>query len=436
MSSVRTPDASATLSDWLQYLESIHATAIDMGLDRVRQVAARMELELSAVKFVVGGTNGKGSTCAMLEAILLAAGYKVGLYTSPHLIDFNERARINGQIATDEALIAQFQAVEAARGDVSLTYFEFTTLAILRLFSQSRLDAVVLEVGLGGRLDAVNIVDADCAIVTSVDLDHTDWLGDTREKIGFEKAHIYRAGRPAICSDPMPPQSLLDYVGEIGADLWLFGRDYNYSGDRQQWAYGGREQRRNSLAYPALRGANQLLNASAALAALESIRDRLPVPQQAVRLGLLQASLPGRFQILPGQPAVILDVAHNPHAAAVLAQNLDNMGFHPYTHAVFGMLNDKDLAGVVAKLGTRIDYWYCAGLPGPRGTSGEDLAGRVAAALPPVPAGGESPGITAYADPAQAFAAARERAGENDRIVVFGSFLTVASVLQALGRKA
>ncbi|MGE8688500.1 MAG: bifunctional tetrahydrofolate synthase/dihydrofolate synthase [Achromobacter sp.] len=436
MSSVRTPDASATLSDWLQYLESIHATAIDMGLDRVRQVAARMELELSAVKFVVGGTNGKGSTCAMLEAILLAAGYKVGLYTSPHLIDFNERARINGQIATDEALIAQFQAVEAARGDVSLTYFEFTTLAILRLFSQSRLDAVVLEVGLGGRLDAVNIVDADCAIVTSVDLDHTDWLGDTREKIGFEKAHIYRAGRPAICSDPVPPQSLLDYVAEIGADLWLFGRDYNYSGDRQQWAYGGREQRRNSLAYPALRGANQLLNASAALAALESIRDRLPVPQQAVRLGLLQASLPGRFQILPGQPAVILDVAHNPHAAAVLAQNLDNMGFHPYTHAVFGMLNDKDLAGVVAKLGTRIDYWYCAGLPGARGTAGEDLAAQVAAALPPVPAGGESPGITAYADPAQAFAAARERAGENDRIVVFGSFLTVASVLQALGRKA
>ena len=436
MSSARTPDVSATLSDWLQYLESIHATAIDMGLDRVREVAGRLGLELSGVKFVVGGTNGKGSTCAMLEAILLAAGYKVGLYTSPHLINFNERARINGQIATDEALIAQFQAVEAARGDVSLTYFEFTTLAILRLFSQSKLDAVVLEVGLGGRLDAVNIVDADCSIVTSVDLDHTDWLGDTREKIGFEKAHIYRSGRPAICSDPMPPQSLLDHVQEIGADLWLFGRDFNYSGDRQQWAYGGREQRRNSLAYPALRGANQLLNASAALAALESVRDRLPVPQQAVRLGLLQASLPGRFQILPGQPAVILDVAHNPHAAAVLAQNLDNMGFHPYTYAVFGMLNDKDLAGVLAKLGTRIDHWFCAGLPGPRGGSGERLAERVAAGLPAAPAGAEAPGVSAYPDPAQAFAAARERAGENDRIVVFGSFLTVASVLQSLGRKA
>lgn len=436
MSSALKPAAGATLSDWLQYLESIHATAIDMGLERVREVAARMSLELPGVKFVVGGTNGKGSTCSMLESILLAAGYKVGLYTSPHLIDFNERARVNGQIASDEALIEQFIAVEAARGETSLTYFEFTTLAILRLFSQSRLDAVVLEVGLGGRLDAVNIIDADCAVVTSVDLDHIEYLGDTREKIGFEKAHIYRAGRPAICADPVPPQSLLDYVEQIGADLWLFSRDYNYSGDRQQWAYGGREQRRSALAYPALRGANQLLNASAALAALESVRDRLPVPQQAVRLGLLQASLPGRFQILPGQPTVILDVAHNPHAAAVLAQNLDNMGFHPYTYAVFGMLNDKDLAGVLAKLGTRIDHWFCAGLPGPRGGSGEHLAERVAASLPAAPAGAEAPGVSAYPDPAQAFAAARERAGENDRIVVFGSFLTVASVLQSLGRKA
>lgn len=436
MPSALKPAAGASLSDWLQYLESIHTVAIDMGLERVREVAARMNLELPGVKFVVGGTNGKGSTCAMLEAILLAAGYKVGLYTSPHLIDFNERARVNGQIASDEALIEQFTAVEAARGDTSLTYFEFTTLAILRLFSQSRLDAVVLEVGLGGRLDAVNIVDADCAVVTSVDLDHIDYLGDTREKIGFEKAHIYRPGRPAVCADPVPPQSLLDHVEQIGADLWLFGRDYNYSGDRQQWAYGGREQRRSALAYPALRGANQLLNASAALAALESVRDRLPVPQQAVRQGLLQASLPGRFQILPGQPTVILDVAHNPHAAAVLAQNLDNMGFHPYTYAVFGMLNDKDLAGVLAKLGTRVDHWFCAGLPGPRGGTGERLAEQVAAALPAAPAGAEAPGVSAYADPAQAFAAARERAGENDRIVVFGSFLTVASVLQSLGRKA
>jgi len=433
-------DASSTLAAWLAYLEALHPKTIELGLDRVRAVAERLGLSLDCVKIVVGGTNGKGSTCAMLEAILLAAGYRVGLYTSPHLIDFNERARVNGEIASDAALVEQFVAVEAARGDTSLTYFEFSTLAILRLFAGARLDAVVLEVGLGGRLDAVNLVDADCAIVTSVDLDHTDWLGDTREKIGFEKAHIYRAGRPAICADPVPPQSLLDHAAAIGADLWLFGRDYNYSGDRQQWNYGGREQRRGALAYPALRGANQLLNASAALAALEALRERIPVPQQAVRLGLSQATLPGRFQILPGQPTVILDVGHNPHAAAVLAQNLDNMGFHPYTFAVFGMLNDKDVAGVVAKLAGRFDHWYCAGLPGPRGGSGEGLAQQVRAALP-APAsesakGEEAVGISACADAVEAYAQARARAGEGDRIVVFGSFLTVAAVLQSLGRKS
>lgn len=430
------PDASATLADWLQYLESLHAKPIDMGLDRVKAVAERLALKLDAVTFVVGGTNGKGSTCAMLEAILQAAGYRVGLYTSPHLIDFNERARINGQIASDADLITQFQAVEAARGDISLTYFEFTTLAIMRLFAQSPLDAVILEVGLGGRLDAVNIVDADCAIVTSVDLDHQDYLGDTREQIGLEKAHIFRPGVAAICSDPVPPQSLLDHAAAIGADLWLFGRDFNYSGDRQQWAYGGREARRHSLGYPALRGANQLLNASAALAALESVRMRLPVPQQAVRLGLLQAALPGRFQILPGQPLIILDVAHNPHAAAVLAQNLDNMGYHPYTHAVFGMLNDKDLAGVVGKLGKRIDHWYCAGLPGPRGLPGTQLRERVQQALGEAAQGPDAPTFNAYEDVTQALAAVREKAGEGDRIVVFGSFFTVAGVLQALGRRA
>jgi len=330
-------------------------------------VAGRLAIESNAVKIVVGGTNGKGSTCAMLESILLAAGYRVGLYTSPHLITFNERARVNGDIVSDATLITHFEQVEVARNGISLTYFEFTTLAVLQLFAESNLDAMVLEVGLGGRLDAVNIVDADCSIITSVDIDHVDWLGDTREKIGFEKAHIFRAGRPAIVSDPAPPQSLLDYAEKIGADLWLFGRDFNYSGDRQQWAFGGREQRRNALAYPALRGANQLLNASAALAALEAVRDRLAVPQQAVRQGLLQASLPGRFQILPGQPTIIMDVAHNPHAAAVLEKNLGNMGFHPYTYAVFSMLSDKDIESVVRHMAPRIDHWYCAALPGPRG---------------------------------------------------------------------
>lgn len=429
-------DAQATLPQWLGYLESIHAKPIDMGLERVREVAQRLDIRFDSVVFTVGGTNGKGSTCAMLEAILQAAGYRVGLYTSPHLMVFNERARLNGGYATDAQLIEHFRKVERARGEVSLTYFEYTTLAILSLFAASGLDAVVLEVGLGGRLDAVNILDADCAILTSVDIDHTEWLGDTREAIGWEKAHIFRKGHPAICGDPMPPASVAQYAEEIGADLWQFGLDFNYSGDRQQWGYGGREQRRRALAYPALRGANQLLNASAALAALEAMQHRLPVPQQAVRIGLSQASLPGRFQIIPGQPTIILDVAHNPHAAAVLAQNLDNMGFHPYTYAVIGMLSDKDSDAVISTLGRRIDGWYCATLEGARGRSGEELAGHVRKTLEIQDGKEGEPAVFAYDNVKTAFAAAREAAQDNDRIVVFGSFLTVAAALEALGRSA
>jgi len=396
-----------------------------------------MALRLDAVSIVVGGTNGKGSTCAMLESILLAAGYRVGCYTSPHLMQFNERARINGEPASDEQLIEQLEAVDAARGDTSLTWFEFTTLAILRLFERSSLDVVVLEVGLGGRLDAVNIIDADCAIVTCIDIDHAEYLGDTREAIGFEKAHIYRPGRAAICTDPVPPQSLIDYANSIGADLWRFGIDFNYSGDRQQWSYGGRSQRRNSLAYPALRGANQLLNASGALAALESLRARLPVSAQAIRQGLASVELPGRFQVLAGRPAVVLDVGHNPHAAAHLAANLDNMGFFPYTYAVFGMLADKDIDATIAHLRSRVDHWLCVDLPGPRGTSAADLAARLTkAGIVPGEGGDAERTISCFASPREGLAAARERAGENDRIVVFGSFLTVADVLAARGVRA
>ncbi len=432
---IATPNASDSLGTWLHYLESLHPKSIDLGLERVREVADRLQLNITGVKFIVGGTNGKGSTCAMLEAILIAAGYRVGLYTSPHLVQFNERARVQGEMATDVELIKQFVDVEAARQGVSLTYFEFTTLAILRHFSQSNLDAVVLEVGLGGRLDAVNIMDADCAIVTNIDLDHTDWLGDTREKIGLEKAHIYRKGIPAICSDPAAPATLIEYANSIGADLWLFGRDFNYSGDRQQWAFAGRHQRRHALAYPALRGANQLLNASAALAALESVRDRLPVTQQSIRLGLIQAAPPGRFQILPGQPAVILDVAHNPHAAAVLEKNLGNMGFHPYTYAVFGMLADKDIDSVIRQLAHKVDHWFCCALEGPRALPAETLADKVRSVLnslndPEI----KNVQVTAHSSATDAFEKAKSAAKPDDRIIVFGSFLTVSGVLQSLKR--
>lgn len=422
-----------TLADWLALLETMHPKAIDMGLDRVRQVKDLLDIHFDCPVIIVGGTNGKGSTCAMLESILLQAGYRVGLYTSPHLLDFNERARINGEPATDAALIEQFAAVEGKRGEVSLTYFEFTTLAILNLFAQAQLDAVILEVGLGGRLDAVNVIDADVAIVTSVDIDHTEYLGETREEIGFEKAGIFRPAAAAICGDPVPPKSLVEYAQAIGADLWLFGRDFNYSGDKQQWNYGGRGQRRNSLGYPSLRGANQLLNASAALAALEALRHRLPVGAQEVRNGLVLVELPGRFQVLPGRPSVILDVAHNPHAAATLAQNLNNMGFHPYTYAVFGAMQDKDIGGVVAHLKDIVDHWCLTDLPLPRAASAEQLKQKLldAGIVPKTTAGAERT-IEAFKSPKDAFANARSRASENDRIAVFGSFLTVAGVMEAI----
>ena len=412
-------------------LETRHSeTQINMGLDRVQAVKARMQLAFTCPVIMVAGTNGKGSTCAMLESVLLRAGYKVGLYIKPHFLDFNERARVLGEMASDEQLVASFNAVEAVRGDTPLTYFEFTTLAILYLLSQANLDVAILEVGLGGRLDAVNVIDADVAIVTSVDIDHTDYLGDTREAIGFEKAGIFRAGKAAICSDPVPPQSLIDHATAIGADLWLMGRDFNYSGDKQQWNYGGREQRRNSLAYPSLRGANQILNATAVLAALEVLRLKLPVGAQEVRTGLVTVELPGRFQVLPGRPSVILDVAHNPHAAAALNQNLGNMGFHPYTYAVFGAMHDKDIDGVLAAMSEHVDHWCLAGLPSPRAATASELAAKVQIMLEDKPDSSEHT-VSIFDDPAQAFANAMSRAGENDRIVVFGSFLTVAGVMKA-----
>ena len=419
-----------TADQWLAYIEALHPKSIAMGLDRVSTVAKKLHNKPSFPIITVAGTNGKGSTCAMLSQIYTVAGYKVGCYTSPHLLRYNERVRINQQEISDSDLCAAFAAVENARGNISLTYFEMGTLAALWHFCQSKVDVALLEVGLGGRLDAVNIFEPSCCIVTTIDLDHMEFLGDTREKIGFEKAHIFRSGCPAIVSDPSPPQSLLDYAKHINADLWLFGRDFNYSGDRQQWAFGGREQRRNALAYPALRGANQLLNASAALAALESLRNLLAVPQQAVRQGLIQASLPGRFQILPGQPTIIMDVAHNPHAAAVLEKNLGNMGFHPYTYAVFSMLSDKDIRSVVRHMAPRIDHWFCASLPGPRGLTTEAILSKVQQILAePDSNAPKDVQITGYVTVKDAFAAARSKSNLDDRIVVFGSFLTVAEAL-------
>ena len=404
-----------------------------MGLERARIVAERLALRFHVPIITVGGTNGKGSTCAMLEAILLAAGYRVGLYIKPHFLRFNERARIVGEEASDTALIEQFEAVEAARGQspaVELTYYEFTTLAILRLFAHAPLDVVILEVGLGGRLDTVNLIDADCAIVTSIAIDHVEYLGTTREAIGFEKAGIFRSGKPAICADPEPPASLIEYAERIGADLWRIGRDFNFVGDKLQWNFAARGRRRSGLAYPALRGANQLLNASAALAALSALRDRLPVAQQAVRGGLMGVELVGRFQVVPGRPTVIYDVAHNPHAAAALAHNLDAMGYFPYTLAVFGAMRDKDIAGILRVMAVRVDRWFMTTLPTQRAAHADELAVALNDIDARAAEGGER-SVQCMATPADAWRAARERAGDDDRIVVFGSFYTVAGVMEA-----
>jgi dihydrofolate synthase/folylpolyglutamate synthase len=411
------------LQDWLAHCERLHPKSIDMTLARTQRVRDALGLRFDCAVIVVAGTNGKGSTCAMLESIALAAGYRVGLYIKPHLVHFEERCRVGGAPVVAEALLPHFEAVEAARGDTTLTYFEFTTLAILRCLASHPLDLAILEVGLGGRLDAVNAIDADCAVVTSIDFDHMEYLGPDRESIGREKAHVMRAGRPAIVSDPAPPRSVIEHASGVGADLWLVGRDFNASGDRQQWAWAGRGRRIAGLAYPALRGANQLVNAAGVLAALEALRERLPLPVQAIRQGLATVELPGRFQIVPGQPGLVLDVAHNPHSVAALAANLDAMGFHPRTHAVFGAMHDKDLAGIVRRLAPIVEYWYCTDLPAARAARADALAQVVREVQP-------HSTVSTHASPAAALAAALGAADPADRILVFGSFLTVGGVLE------
>lgn len=414
-----------TLDEWLRFVERQHPQAIALGLERVAAVRARMNLGFACPLLTVGGTNGKGSTAAMLEAILRAGGYRTGLYTSPHLARYNERVRIAGVEAADEALAEGFAAVEAARGGIPLTYFEFGTLAAAWLFARERLDAVVLEVGLGGRLDAVNIFDPDCAVLTSIGLDHVEYLGPTREDIGREKAGIFRAGRPAVVGDPEPPASVLEAAASLGARLRLFGRDYGARAQGEQWLYWSLAGRRATLAHPALRGAVQLRNAATAIAALETLRERLPLGMDAVRRGLAQVALPGRFQVLPGRPRIILDVAHNPQAAAVLAENLGAAGYAPRTLAVFGMLRDKDIAGVVRAVAPRIERWHLASLGGARGADAEALTSALAQA------GVHAPAIR-HASVADALAGARSEAGADDRIVVFGSFLTVAAAMAEL----
>jgi dihydrofolate synthase/folylpolyglutamate synthase len=428
-----TPSQPRTLDEWLVYCERLHSKSIDMGLERVRVLAERLGLRFSVPVITVAGTNGKGSTCAMLESIARQAGYRTGLYTSPHLVRFEERCRINGESVAAGALVPHFEAVDAVRGDTPLTWFEFTTLAIQQALAAAPLDVVILEVGMGGRLDAVNVIDTDCAVIATIDLDHMEYLGPDRESIGWEKAHIMRAGRPAIVGDPNPPQRLLEYGRSIGADMRLSGQDFTFSGDRTQWSWAGRTRRFNGLAYPALRGAYQLLNAAGVLAAFEALHARLPINAQAVRNGLAMVELPGRFQIVPGQPTLVLDVAHNEQSVGNLALNLDAMGFFPRTFAVFGAMRDKAIDTFLPRIAPLVDGWLCTSLPTARAASADELAVQVQQVLVAdkrMAARRAGITVTSHADPSAALRAALAMADPADRIVVFGSFYTVGGVLK------
>jgi len=413
-----------SLDDWLDYISAQHPATIALGLDRVMDVANRLYLHPAKATITVGGTNGKGSTCAMLERILLESGYDVALYTSPHLTRYNERVRFKGEDLDDAGLVRAFERVEKARHGVPLTYFEFGTLAALWHFDQMMADVVILEVGLGGRLDAVNIIDADVACVVSVDLDHQAFLGDNVEDIGYEKAGIFRKGKPAIFGDFNPPKRLVDHAQSIGADLQVLGRDFRYEAQPLQWDFIGRKGAKRALPKPGLRGNWQLKNASVALAALDELADKVPVSMGEVKRGLMLARVEGRMQVLPGRPSIVLDVAHNPHAARSLADGLGDMGFYENTLAVFAMLADKDIAGVVEAMKGRVDRWYVAAAQADRAASAGDVAKILAAK------GLE--GVTrTFATVASALDTARREAGPNDRIVVFGSFYTVAEALRA-----
>ena len=416
---------------WQRIRDDFEAAGIELGLDRVRACWTESPFSrLSApVCITVAGTNGKGSTVALLNTIYSQSGYRTGVYTSPHLVRFHERIALAGDLIDDEQLDELYLHFEDGARRHRLTQFEIDTVVALAAIWRARVDVAILEVGVGGRLDAVNIIDPDCAVITSIALDHMALLGPDREAIGYEKAGIMRTGRPVVLSDPMPPQSVLDRAKEVDADLWRIGLDFHFAGDKQQWGWathptrGGR--RYSGLAYPALRGANQLVNAAGVLAAIEALRARLPVTAQSVRAGLALVELPGRFQIVPGTPTLVLDVAHNPHSVAALAENLDAMGYYPTTHAVFGAMADKDLPTMVGRVAPMIDHWHLTDLPLPRAIAAQALAQL----MEQVP-GCQGKVAGCHASPAQALAGAVAAADPADRIVVFGSFYTVGGVLQ------
>jgi dihydrofolate synthase/folylpolyglutamate synthase len=420
------------LADWLTWQETLHPNAIDLGLDRLQRTLDRLRWRRPACPVItVAGTNGKGSCVALTARILAEAGYRVGTFTSPHLLRYNERIDIGGVEVSDEQLMTAFERIDAARGDETLTFFEFNAAAALLVFADEQLDAVVLEVGMGGRLDAVNVVDADVAVVTSIDLDHCDWLGRDRETIGREKAGIFRAGRPAIFGSREMPASIGEHAREVGADLLQLGRDFDWLPLKDRWSWRGRTGDQRDLPAPALHGEIQYDNAATVLAALEALAPRLPVPRAAIERGLLTVTLPGRFQVVrrtrPRPIEWILDVAHNPAAARTLAAQLKARPTSGRTIAVCGVLGDKDVEGIGAELRDAFDRWVIVGLQGGRALAPDELAARLRAVGANIQ--------TVAADVVAGCKAAQALAQAGDRVVVFGSFLTVGPALAMLASR-
>lgn len=419
-----------SLDEWLRWQESLHATEIELGLDRCRQVAENLGLLQPPYAVIsVAGTNGKGSSVGMLDSILRKSGYQVGCYTSPHLIRYNERIQINGKEASDLALCHAFERINTARGDISLTYFEFGTLAALELCRQAGVDIAVLEVGLGGRLDAVNILDADAALVTAIDLDHQNFLGDTRELIAVEKAGIFRAGRPAVCSDPNPPATLRDYATDIGACLTVYGSDFRTEQHSDNWDWIAEDGQWTGLPYPDPFNSCQIQNAAGVLMVLRQLQERFPVSADAVRQGLARFRVNGRFQILPGELQYVLDVAHNVQAARTLLQNLRHVPSDGRTHVIIGMLRDKDRRGVFEVLNEVADSWHTISLVNSRGTEAKLLTQELQDLNTGKP-------VTTHATMNAALAVVRAEAAPADRVLITGSFLTVGAALKLLEAKS
>jgi dihydrofolate synthase/folylpolyglutamate synthase len=429
-----TPPRYSTLREWLSWQESLHAKEIELGLERCRAVAERMRIIQPQYATVsVAGTNGKGSSVAMLDSILRAEGYKVGRYTSPHLIRYNERIRVSGEIVDDATICAAFDRIDRARGEISLTYFEFGTLAALDIFSRAGIDVAILEVGMGGRLDAVNLVDADVALIATIDIDHVDFLGPDRESIGREKAGIFRSDRPAVCSDPNPPDSMREHARDLGTTLSVLGDEYGFAIGESQWTWWSRSQRLEALPPPHLHGDFQYQNAAGVLRALEALAPRCPVSRAAIDEGLREVELAGRFQVFPGEVTWILDVAHNPQSARVLSETLRQTKWTSgRTHFIVGMLKDKDIGGVFSVLYDLADAWHLVTLTARRGATAEMLEEQLRAH----PLNGP---VAIHASIADAFATASQAARPGDRVLVFGSFLTVAGVadiLEHAGRRS